>query len=74
MEDLKIENIKGEINDYFSMFKNPNHYHLSKYKDNKPFVITRVSKEKRRKMIEEMKELARITSEETLTEGISNKI
>jgi len=53
LEDLKIENLTGEINEYFSMFKSPNHYHLSRFKDNKPFSITRVSREDRRKLIEE---------------------
>lgn len=45
-EDLKINNLSEEINGYFSMFKNTNHYHLSRYKDSKPFTITKVIKEK----------------------------
>lgn len=44
LEDLQIENLDDEINGYFAMFKNPNHYHLSKYKDNILFKISKVPK------------------------------
>lgn len=49
LEDLQIENLDDEINGYFAMFKNPNHYHMTKYKDNILFKIDKVSKTEKKK-------------------------
>mmetsp|Transcript_8711 Transcript_8711/g.8249 ORF Transcript_8711/g.8249 Transcript_8711/m.8249 type:complete len:338 (-) Transcript_8711:4-1017(-) len=49
LEDLQIENLDDEINGYFAMFKNPNHYHMTKYKDNILFKIDKVSKNQKKK-------------------------